>query len=95
MFLLLRFVGAIKNLAYGPLPTNPNLGKILDKQGIVYGYSDHCTDKTPRYYMCQHKGICVNKFNDYSCNCLGTGFEGRTCGISKSFWFIIFLFILF
>eukprot|EP00794_Sanderia_malayensis_P004632 gene4632-5239_t len=78
-----QFVGAIKNLEYSPLKDTTSV-KLLGGQGIIYGYEDHCRNRKTRYFMCQNRGVCINKFNDYRCNCLGTGFEGRKCQIKST-----------
>lgn len=28
-----------------------------------------------------NSGICIDKINDFECNCLGTGYQGRKCSI--------------
>ena len=75
-----RFVGAIKNVGYGPFfESQSGYERLLAKEGTVWGYNDYCLMSRGRKKLCHNGGICVNKFNNYSCNCLGTGFEGRHC----------------
>ncbi|XP_065062041.1 neurexin-1-like isoform X2 [Rhopilema esculentum] len=75
-----QFIGAIKDVGYGPLfEFQSGYERILVKERAVWGYVDHCLKNRGRMRLCQNGGICVNKFNNFSCNCLGTGYEGRNC----------------
>ena len=86
-FNLPRFVGAIKGVRYGPLfNINSGYERLLSKYGTSWGYQDPCTKFRKRRNICHNGGICVNKFSNYSCDCLGTGYEGRNCNIGKFYF---------
>ena len=72
-------MGAIRDVQYGPNFKFPSgYERILAKEGTVWGYIDHCTNNARRR-LCHNGGTCVNTFSNYSCNCLGTGYEGKNC----------------
>ena len=39
---------------------------------------DDCTE-----FACSNGGKCIDEWKGFSCNCSGTGFEGKTCEIGK------------
>ena len=73
-------MGAIRDVAYGPyFKLHSGYERILAKEGTVWGYINHCANNYARTRLCHNEGTCVNNFSNYSCNCLGTGYEGKGC----------------
>ena len=74
----LRFVGCIKGLKYAE-----GYEKLVQRSPrtkgskTLNGCYNYCNkeDSTPKC----GKGKCINRFTSYTCECFGSGYEGKNC----------------
>ena len=79
-----RFLGCIKDLKYSEGYTDLVLHSPISKSRNIVNYCENYCHKNTTKPQCSN-GACVNKFKDYSCDCFGTGYEGKYCNKSKFF----------
>lgn len=72
------FLGCIKDLKYSEGYTDLVLHSPIYKSRNIVNYCENYCHKNTTKPQCS-KGACVNKFKDYSCDCFGTGYEGKYC----------------
>jgi contactin associated protein-like 2 len=74
------FLGCMRNLVLqgNPVTYVPSSGNI---NGVINGscsLQDRC-DPNP----CEHMGVCSQDFDQFSCDCSGTGYTGAVCHVSS------------
>lgn len=69
-----RLIGCIEVIQSQPITNNLTDTEPIKTEGAVLGCLNACAKNT-----CPNGGRCINYFTRFTCDCVGTGYTGRTC----------------
>ena len=72
------YIGCIQDFSWGGVKVDI-AGLARDQRAVGVALYCRATQSQCRLHPCRHRGLCHDGWNRVTCDCLGTGYDGRTC----------------